>query len=365
MIPSRLKFDTRTGTKVAAIGCAAALLSAPLPGLAQDNADARLRQAEAEIRALQRAVFPGGDGRFFEPQIAPGDPAPRQDTGAPSTTAVTDILARLDALEAQIQRATALTEETMNTVSGLSARLDGWEAREAARARNDGQYGSRDGAVDTDDDFGSDDFSRDDSAREDGSFQASVPPPGGTPRPRNDRIATNTNLSAMTGGASDEDDRSDREAEAARPGPSPERLAAVREITKPQTDDAADDEYTYGFRLWDAGFYPEARQQLASYVEEHSEHFRVTYGRNLLGRAFLDDGQPEQAARWFLRNYQADRTANRAPDSLLYLAEAMIAMDDESRACIALAEFGETYPAVATGRLADQYEANRRRVTCE
>ena len=35
---------------------------------------------------------------------------------------------------------------------------------------------------------------------------------------------------------------------------SPERLAAVQAIAKPQTDDAGDDEYSYGFRLWNAGF---------------------------------------------------------------------------------------------------------------
>jgi len=39
-------------------------------------------------------------------------------------------------------------------------------------------------------------------------------------------------------------------------------------------------------------------------------------------------------------------------------------MGDTRRACIALAEFGETYPAVATGRLAAEYEANRRKVRC-
>ena len=50
--------------------------------------------------------------------------------------------------------------------------------------------------------------------------------------------------------------------------------------------------------------------------------------------------------------------------SLLYLAEAMIALEDTNRACIALAEFGDTYPALASGRLQDQYEANRQKVTC-
>jgi hypothetical protein len=42
----------------------------------------------------------------------------------------------------------------------------------------------------------------------------------------------------------------------------------------------------------------------------------------------------------------------------------MIARNDVNRACIALAEFGEVYPALATGRLLEQYEANRARVNC-
>jgi TolA-binding protein len=78
-------------------------------------------------------------------------------------------------------------------------------------------------------------------------------------------------------------------------GPSEERIAAVQQITKPQTGDEGDDEYTYGFRLWDAGFYPEAQQQLSRFVERYPEHWRISYGRNLLGRAYLDDGKPDDA----------------------------------------------------------------------
>ena len=151
-------------------------------------------------------------------------------------------------------------------------------------------------------------------------------------------------------------------AAAARPDPA--RVAAVQAIAKPQTDDPGDDEYSYGFRLWDAGFYPEAQQQLTMFVEKYPNHSRATYGRNLLGRAYLDDGKAKEAAPWFLRNYQADKAAARAGDSLLYLAETMIALDDQSRACIALAEFNETYPALAAGRLKSQYDANRGKVTC-
>jgi TolA-binding protein len=169
----------------------------------------------------------------------------------------------------------------------------------------------------------------------------------------------------MTGGASAPKPAAQPAQPAAKPsGPTAERLAAVQAIAKPQTGDAGDDEYSYGFRLWDAKFYPEAEQQLSLFVEKYPKHSRISYGRNLLGRAYLDDGKPKEAAAWFLKNYQSDKQGARAPDSLLYLAEAMIALKDTKRACIALAEFSDTYPAVATGRLSGQYQANLKKVKC-
>ncbi|MGB3470689.1 MAG: tetratricopeptide repeat protein [Erythrobacter sp.] len=306
---------------------AAMVVTAPAPAAAQDTVDeARLRKIEAEIRALQRNVFPGGDGRYFEPQITSGSGSTSGTggrTSGPSTTAVTDILARLDAIELQLQRITSRTEENSNAITLLSERV---AVVETSGAPTLGMTETRADDEDTN--------------------------------------ATDANLTAMGAGTGAETD-TDTDTDPEPAGPTAERLAAVQAITKPQTDDAADDEYSYGFRLWNAGFYPEARQQLSSFVESYPNHWRLTYGRNLLGRAYLDDGKAEDAARWFLKNYQGDKTAARAPDSLLYLAESMIALGDTRRACIALAEFGETYPAVASGRLMDKYEGNRRRVTCE
>ncbi len=47
----------------------AALATAAMPLAAQDNgAEARIRSMEAQIRALQRKVFPG-DGKVFGPEI--------------------------------------------------------------------------------------------------------------------------------------------------------------------------------------------------------------------------------------------------------------------------------------------------------
>lgn len=296
--------------------------AASAPALAQDgNAETRLRKLEAEVRALQRTVFPGPNGRFFQPEITGAAPAPSTQQAPPSTTAVTDILARLDALEAQIQSLTAQTERNTNSLSELETRLSALEVTNTAPA------GQTSGSS----------APQQNLSVMTGGASASAPPPSPPPPP------------ASTPASS---------------GPSPQRLAAVQAIAKPQTDDPADDEYSYGFRLWEAGFYPEAQQQLALFVEKYPSHWRTTYGRNLLGRAYLDDGKPAEAAPWFLKNYQTDKQGARAPDSLLYLAEAMIASKDTNRACIALAEFAETYPAIAAGRLSDQYEADRKKVSC-
>ena len=292
-----------------------------VPAGAQDDAAARIKKLEAEVRALQRKVFPGGDGRYFEPEITAPNTAMTTTANAPSTTAVTDILVRLDAMEAQLQRLTAQVEENGNSVRELDTRLSALEVTTptAQGAEISPALGSPQG-----------------------------PATAVVNAPAEPATVTTSPAAVATTPA----------------GPSAERLAAVQAIAKPQTEDAGDDEYSYGFRLWSAGFYPEAQQQLALFLEKYPNHTRTGWGRNLLGRAYLDDGQPREAAGWFLKNYQADKQSARAPDSLLFLAESMIALNDTSRACIALAEFGETYPALASGRLQDQYERNRGKVTC-
>ncbi|MGX7925141.1 tetratricopeptide repeat protein [Tsuneonella sp. HG094] len=322
-----------TITRAFAASLALAAMGASLASAqAQDAAtDARLKKAESEIRALQRKVFPGDSGKYFEPQITAAQPTGPANTSAPSTTAVTDILARLDAMESQIARLTSQTEENSNAIRQLGTRLGALEVTSGAAATS---AATTTPAVTTP---GVTTLTP--------TRPATVTP---TPTPAATRPAAATPTPAAT-----------------RPsGPTAQRLAAVQAIAKPQTDDAADDEYSYGFRLWDAKFYPEAQQQLSLYVEKYPNHRQISYGRNLLGRAYLDDGKAKEAAPWFLKNYQSDKQGARAPDSLLFLGETMIAMKDTKRACIALAEFAETYPAVASGRLKSQYDASRAKVKC-
>jgi TolA-binding protein len=292
-----------SGPRKAAAALALAGLAASMAGPAQAQDDAaRMRQLESEVRALQRAVFPnGGDRRFFPPEVTPGAQPVATPDAPPSSTPLTDVLARLDSLEAQVQRLTAQSEEKDNALAQLQKRF--YEAQAAHPAAS----------VYPDD---------------------APTPAASTPR---------TSATAQ---------------------PSAARLAAVRAIEKPQTADAGDDEYSYGFRLYNAGFFPEARQQLAMFLQKYPTHQRVSYARNLLGRAYLDDAQPREAAKYFFENYQNGKQGARAPDSLLNLADAMIAISDTNRACIALAEFGDTYPALATGRLKEQYDRTKSKVRC-
>lgn len=302
----------------------------------QESPEARLKRIEAEIRALQRKVFPDGAGRTFAPEIAAPAPGAAAPSGAPASTAVSDLLARMDAVEGQLARMTGQFEETQNRLGKLEARIAALEPAPASGpavvlpSSADAATGATTGAA---------------------AAPAARPANGGT-------IAANTDR--MTGGAS----RPAAAAPAARPAPSAERVAAVQAIEKPASGDRGEDEYLYGFRLWEARFYPEAQQQLQKMVEQFPRHKRVSFARNLLGRAYLDDGKPGTAAQWFLQNYQADKAGERAPDSLLYLAVAMDRLKETKRACVAFAELRDTYPAEVAGRLKTQYDAASRGVKC-
>ena len=330
----------------------AGIASVALPGsaVAQDD-EARIRRLESEIRALQRAVFPGGNGRYFPPEVdtAAGQQQ-AQPVGTPSNSALTDVLARLDALEAQLARMTAREEENANEIAQLRTRLDETVAAGEAEQIGETAVAQRSGPIPLP------------NSAPSGS-QAATPPArtaAATPAPAPARASTSTPAPATARNAA----ATPAAATPAAGRPTAARVAAVQAIAKPATDDAGDDEYTYGYRLYEAGYFPEARQQLSLYLQKYPSHARVSYARNLLGRSFLDDGQPREAATHFFENYQKDKNGARAADSLLFLSEAMVAIGDTNRACIALAEFGESYPALATGRLKEQYDRDRSKVTC-
>src|SRR5262245_60150402 len=165
---------------------AMALAMPAVPAFAQDTmAEARLRKLEAEIRAMQRVVFPGSDGKVFTPQIQAGSASTAPGVGQPATSAVTDLLARMETLEAQIARLTGEIEQNAHRIAQLEARVGITAVPTAVvptpGALPDPSPGTTPAAT---------------------VAPVPTPTPTPTPAPVSTPAAPEANLSAMTGGAS-------------------------------------------------------------------------------------------------------------------------------------------------------------------
>lgn len=290
----------------------AALLLTGAPAVAQTSVEKRVERVEKELRAVQRKVFPGGAGQYFEPEISAAGSA--AGTASGSTSAVTDLIARVDALESQLARLTGMVEQNDFQLRQLQDKVALLE--------------------------------------------------GGTPETvesvSSSEAATSASAAAATSTASATADAGT----AAPATPAPERVEGVAAVVKPETGDAGEDSYIYGYRLWDAGFYPEAQTQLKKTVEDHPNHRRASFAQNLLGRAYLDEGKPGMATRVFLESYQKMPRGERAPDSLYFLGEALVQLGEKDRACRAFEEMENAYPEAATGRLSDRVASGKVKAGC-
>lgn len=298
-------------SRLALLGGIALIIA--MPAMAQDaNVEGRVVKLEKEMRAVQREVFPNGAGKFVEPDIKSADKKPAS-TGA-SSTAVTDLLARVDSLESELAVLTGKMEQQGNSMRSVEMRLKSLEAAMNAQSAS---------TVST------------------VTPAAIVTPISTKPVPK--PVATVT--------------------PAAKPAPA--RTAAVAKIARPATGDAFDDGYNYGYRLWEAKFFPEAQITLDETVKKYPKHPRASYARNLLGRAWLDDKKPATAVKIFYDNYKNDPRGDRASDSLFFLGSALTDLNKSAEACEAFGELAKAYPDAATGRLADRVAAGRSRAKCK
>lgn len=299
--------------RLAMISSAALALSTP--ALAQDaNIDGRVGKLEKEMRAVQRQVFPNGAGKFGEPDIQ-SPTAPKTTTS--STTATVDLTARVDALEAQLATLTGQVELQGNNMRGLEGRLKVIEAQ---------LVGQQVAPTET-------------------IVPSAMPSSTATmPNPKPAVAAVKPAVTAK---------------------PNPARVAAVAAIERPATGDAFEDGYNYGYRLWEAKFYPESQATLEETVAKFPKHKRASFARNLLGRAWLDDKKPATAVKVFYDNYKADPRGERAPESLFFLGSALTDLGKTAEACEAFGELAKAYPDAATGRLAERMASGKTRAKCK
>lgn len=232
-----------------------------LPAVAQTNLEPRVSRLEREMRAVQRKVFPNGGAQTVEPEIT----APQTTTappGAPIASPIANLESRVDALEGQFTTLTGQIEQAQFRLRQLEEQFNAYKKATDARL----------GALE--------------SAAAPAAAPATVPTVGA--------VAPATTTSAAT-----------------------------TAIEKPSTGDAGEDDYIYGYRLWAAKQYPAAQAQLKKAVAAHPDHRRASYARNLLGRAYLDGGKPQDAAKAFYDNYVKLPEGDRAADSLFYLSKAL------------------------------------------
>ena len=99
---------------------------APAQNLDPVRVEKRVTKLESEIRAVQRKVFPGGDPRYFEPEIAPAAAPPPAEIGTPATSPLVDLTARVGELERQLREMTGQFETNqykMRQIEDAQAKL--------------------------------------------------------------------------------------------------------------------------------------------------------------------------------------------------------------------------------------------------
>ena len=114
---------------------AALLAAVSMPAVAQSQpVESRVKRLESEMRAVQRKVFPGaGRQAIVEPEISARAPVSAP-AGVPAGSAVADLTARIDALEAQLARLTGQAEEAGFKVRQLETQLATMRSEAEARA---------------------------------------------------------------------------------------------------------------------------------------------------------------------------------------------------------------------------------------
>ena len=262
--------------------------------------DKRVDRIEKELRAVQRKVFPGGTP--VEPDITAAPAA----TLPPSSTPLADLIARVTTIESQLATLTGQVEQNNYKIRQVEDRLDKMQADAAA---------------------------------------AAAPP-----------VVTPPQLSAAPASAS----------VAPQPAspPTEARKAAVAAIDRPDTGNPANDSYAYGYRLWEAKFYPEAQTQLKATVDKYGDGPFGSRAQNLLGRAYLDDGKPALASVAFYENYQKRPNGDRAAQSLAYLGESLIQLNKPRDACKVYDELQQSYGSSLAGDLRSMMEKGRARAKC-
>lgn len=260
----------------------AGVLVAPALAQRQVPPEQRIERLERQVQQMQRRVFPQGQ---------PADTAGFYHEPAATQAAVSNLDNRIGALERQLANFLRQSEENAFRVSQLEAELNRLRQQE-------GRLRILEQRLD--------------------SLRAVAQPVAG-------------------------------EAAGASVAP-PARTEPARSSSGPATPppanaeaDPGEEAYDVGYELWRAGKYDQAITALRAMASSFPNHRRVSWANNLAGRAMLDKGEPRAAAEALLANYRSNPKGERAADSLFYLGQALMKLNQPSQACKAYSELEAVY----------------------
>lgn len=298
------------------------LVTIATPVLAQQSmpVEKRVDKLEKEMKAVQRKVFPGGAQTYFEPEIKPQAAAPAP-VGSPADAPVIDLTRRVDALEKALAALTGQVEQNSYNLRKLEDQFAKMKGDTEFRLNTlEGKAPAASGSVTG------------------GASLPYVVPP--TPKP-------------------------------GTPAATPPAAATPATATAPATTQPSGnpgkDAYMAGYDLWMAKKYPEAIAALKAMYAKYPKDKYASYARNLAGRAYLDNGQYNEAIREFFENTKIE-DGERAPHSYVFMAEALMKRKPPlfDKACQAYEVMSAKYPEqVASGPLAQMVAKGRADAKCK
>jgi tol-pal system protein YbgF len=248
--------------------------------VASDKIDKRVGKLESEMRAVQRKVFPGGDPKYFEPEITAAEVPPPAPVGSPASAPLVDLTERIGELERQLRTLTGQVEADQFKLRQL----------EEAQAK----------------------------LRGDVEFRLNALESGAAP-------AAATGEPAVKPGKTEP---------AAKPAPT--------EKTPPKAA-TADAAWKAAYAEALSKDWPGTVTAMTAFIADWPKSTRVPQAQYWLGRANAEQGQNAEAARAYLEVYKTAPKSDRAPDSLIGLAGAMNALKKPKDACRVLGELTSVY----------------------
>lgn len=280
------------------------------------------------MRAVQRKVFPNGAGGYVQPDIS-APQAQVQAPGVPASSALTDLTSRVTSLEEQMANLTGQIEQNGYRTRQLQEQFDAYKRGVEMRLKAL-EAGPAPIAP----------------AGQSAPLDTPAQPATGTTRPTRTPAAP----SVVTGDTATT---------------LPAAASGGAAVDKPSTGDAAEDAYLYGYRLWQAKRYPEAEAALKKMVADYPKSRRASFAQNLLGRTYLDSGKPSLASMAFYENYKKFPDGERAPDSLLYLGQALTKLNKAADACKVYDELSDVYGAKLSAAMKTQITSGRTAAKCQ